>query len=411
MAFSYVEHVGDGVQTAFSFRFTGDGYGYFRESDIHVFVGGVEVGNWTLTAPNQLSFAAAPAVGARIVIRRIMPKDLPFSIWKRGNDFSPLTTNNNFLQQLYALQELYDGFMTEGFRFNQDLSMGGYRIKDVGDGVDPKDAVNVSQLMEANVGAGDAAERAKASADAAEASARAAVISAGHAVDAADRASASEVGAAASAQIAATAANRVTEIKNQAEAAATRTEKALADFIPLEQSAAQAADTAIDRAAFASTEADRAKAEADRAKASADSIDMTQINARLDAVDEKNTEQDGHISTLNGSVTALESKVTDVETKKQDKVRGLGIVSGGITQFPTGQEYIDSAGGECFMGAGASMPESYVYFSCLGKRDSGGDGGGFMGVGYNGRPYSGYLSSGTMAWTELLQTNRFTFVF
>lgn len=142
MNFSYTRDVGDGVKTVFTISFAGQDSGYINQTNVHVFVDGVEV-PFTInpTDPNKVYLSTAPALGADVLIRRIMPKSIPYSDFKNGNPFSQDTLNNTNLQQLYVVQELLDGFLPEGFYYKQDVNMGGYNIKNLGDAIDPDDAV------------------------------------------------------------------------------------------------------------------------------------------------------------------------------------------------------------------------------------------------------------------------------
>src|SRR5690554_3083610 len=137
MAFSYVTNTGDGSQRSFSFSFVGQDEGYLREDDILATVDGAEA-PFILTSPNTLEFDTAPASGSSIIIRRAMPKDLPFADFSRGNNFGPEILNNSFLQSLYIIHEALDGWFPEGFQFltnvgfADDVNFNGYNIDNVG---------------------------------------------------------------------------------------------------------------------------------------------------------------------------------------------------------------------------------------------------------------------------------------
>ena len=145
MNFSFTRDTGDGVKTVFTMSFAGQDEGYLNASNIHVLVNGVEV-PFTInpTDPNKVYLSTAPANGADVLIRRIMPKNVPYSDFKNGNPFSQDTLNYTQLQQLYVTQELLDGFLPDGFYFKQDVNMGGHNIKNLGEAVDPDDAVKKS---------------------------------------------------------------------------------------------------------------------------------------------------------------------------------------------------------------------------------------------------------------------------
>lgn len=129
---SFVRYTGDGVQTQFSLVSSGKNMGYFRTSDIHSYVDGVEVPNTIqIQSPHIVTITPAPVVGSDILIRREMPNDKPYSDFARGNNFGHRQVNNTFLQQLYLLQELLDGFTPEGYYLKQDLNAGGNSIVNV----------------------------------------------------------------------------------------------------------------------------------------------------------------------------------------------------------------------------------------------------------------------------------------
>jgi len=131
MTFSYVQRSGNGTQKAFTFSFTGQDEGYFRDEDLVVFVDGAVV-PFSLTSSNTLELSVAPPVGdGNVFIRRIMPKDVPYADFKRGNNFGQEVLNNSFLQLLYIVHESLDGFFPEGYtiqsaiRFVEDATIEG----------------------------------------------------------------------------------------------------------------------------------------------------------------------------------------------------------------------------------------------------------------------------------------------
>lgn len=146
MSYTFTADVGDGVKTVFPFSFAGQDTGYLRVTDITVYVAGVSV-PFTInpTDPNKAYLTTAPAIGAEVLIRRIMPKNVPYSDFARGNPFSQDTLNNTNLQQLYVVQELLDGFLPEGFYFKQDVNMGGHKLVNLGEGTQSGDSVNWDQ--------------------------------------------------------------------------------------------------------------------------------------------------------------------------------------------------------------------------------------------------------------------------
>lgn len=148
MRYTYVVDVGDGVKKDFPFSFAGQDTGYLSVSNIAVFVAGVQVGNYTIrpSSPNVVNFSTAPPIGAEVLIRRIMPKEVPYTDFSRGNPFSQDALNDTNLQMLYLIQEIYDGYLPEGFFFRVDIDMRGHKLVNLGEGVDDGDSVNMKQF-------------------------------------------------------------------------------------------------------------------------------------------------------------------------------------------------------------------------------------------------------------------------
>ena len=131
MTFSYVKRSGNGTQKAFTFSFTGQDEGYFRDEDLVVVVDGA-LASFSLTSSNTLELSVAPPAGEdNVLIRRVMPKDVPYADFKRGNNFGQEVLNNSFLQLLYIVHESLDGFFPEGYtiqsaiRFIEDATIDG----------------------------------------------------------------------------------------------------------------------------------------------------------------------------------------------------------------------------------------------------------------------------------------------
>ncbi len=131
--FSFVRHVGDGSTSNFNIAISGENIGYISTDDIHVYVNDIEVAYVIYPeSPHIAVVQPAPAYGADVLIRRIMPTDKPYANFARGNNFGQGQINNSFLQQLYLTQELLDGFFPEGFYLKDDISLGGNTLVDIG---------------------------------------------------------------------------------------------------------------------------------------------------------------------------------------------------------------------------------------------------------------------------------------
>jgi len=149
MAFSFTQSVGDGTTVSYPFSFVGEGKGYLRDSDIKVFLDDVE-STYTLIGTNTIQFNTAPSVGADILIRRIMPKDKPYTDFSRGNNFGQNQLNFTVLQQLYIYHEILDGFSdgVTDHQFQADINMNGHTIRNMAAPVGDGDAVPLQFLRE-----------------------------------------------------------------------------------------------------------------------------------------------------------------------------------------------------------------------------------------------------------------------
>lgn len=150
MSYTFTEHTASAGQVTYPFRFAGRDKGYLRASDIMVekLQGSDwhEMTGWQLSGTNQITFTQAPAEGTKMRIRRVAEKEYPYAEFDRGVTLDMKSLNNSFVHVLEVTQELLDGFYPEGYFVKQHVSWGGNRITNLGDGIDPKDAVNKSQL-------------------------------------------------------------------------------------------------------------------------------------------------------------------------------------------------------------------------------------------------------------------------
>lgn len=148
MNYTFDTKVGDGTTTSFTFGFVGPDEGYVDlRRDLRVFVNGVAVAFTTSFAdPNKVFINPAPAAGSSILIRRIMPRNQPYTDFKGGNAFTPSNLNYTALQQLYLTQEILDGFYDPDFYFKQDINMGGHKLVNLTHGTASGHSVNWDQL-------------------------------------------------------------------------------------------------------------------------------------------------------------------------------------------------------------------------------------------------------------------------
>lgn len=151
MSYSYTERTGNGTQVTYTFSFAGRDKGYIKASDVYVefLINGEwlnQTTGWALSGTNQITFTTAPANGQKMRIRRIVGKEQPYAEFSRNVALDMNSLNNSFIHLLEISQELLDGFWPEGYFVKQNLNMGGFRIINLGNGVDAGDAINKGQL-------------------------------------------------------------------------------------------------------------------------------------------------------------------------------------------------------------------------------------------------------------------------
>lgn len=140
MSLSFTPYTGDGITRTFPFSFAGLNKGYLRDEDVVVEVDGTPV-SFTLSGVNQVTLSSPPVLGTKVAIRRILPKEKPYSEFKRGNNLGQTQIQNSFLQQLYVVQEMLDGYFPEGFEFKKPISFNEQIIRGVGFDLDDPTSV------------------------------------------------------------------------------------------------------------------------------------------------------------------------------------------------------------------------------------------------------------------------------
>lgn len=157
MTYSYQPHTTSSGVLTYSFSFAGDDPGYISVNDVYVETREsgqpewvqLDSAYWDLTGSNQITLLqpiAAPADGTNnLRIRRIVPKEVPYATFPRGAMLDMLNLNRSFIQLLQALQEVLDGFLPEGFAFQQNINMNGHKLVNLAPGTDPGDSVNWDQ--------------------------------------------------------------------------------------------------------------------------------------------------------------------------------------------------------------------------------------------------------------------------
>jgi hypothetical protein len=150
MSLTFSQTPGNGVNL--SFPITNKG-GYFTDDDIVVEFITLATGEVAEQSPSTYEissgfviFTVAPPDTVDVRIRRRITLDNPYSTFTRGNDFGKDNINKSFLQALYQIQQIADGFLPSDYYLKADLNAGARKITNLADGSDPQDVCTYGQL-------------------------------------------------------------------------------------------------------------------------------------------------------------------------------------------------------------------------------------------------------------------------
>lgn len=169
MAFSIQRAVSDGTLQDLGITIQ-----YINRADMQVFIEDVpqvEGTDYTWTNDTLIHFTVPVPNGDEVVIRRRTQLSQMLNIFALGAQFNNATMDENFEQVLFIGQEAFEGAtITEVFN---DIDMHGFRVRNLGDGSLPGDAVTYGQMQAFDQSALNSASAAAASAAAAAATAAA----------------------------------------------------------------------------------------------------------------------------------------------------------------------------------------------------------------------------------------------
>lgn len=346
MAYSYVRYTGNGSTTNYTFSFP-----YLSQDHIKVRVAGSLVTNWSFLNASTIQFAAAPANGAVIEIRRVTPKDQAVVNFTDGSvllerDLDLLTTYDLYLAQ--ETQDAVDASISQTSLGVWDAQ--NKRITNMADPVSAQDAVTKTW---AETGMSSQLAQATAQATAAAGSATAAAGSASAAATSASNASTSASNSASSATAAsgsATAASgSATAAANSATAAATSATNANTSAVAAASSATAAAGSATTATTQANNAAASAVSAANSAAAAATALDNFDDRYLGQKASDPSVDNDG-----NALVTgALYYNTTDAVMRVYT---GSGWINASSAQVATMKTYIyvATAGQTVFSGNDAN---------------------------------------------------------
>jgi microcystin-dependent protein len=120
---------------------------YFDRDEISVFFDNIVDAlpwSWVGLTEKTISFSPDVPNGVEVLVRRTTPLAEVFHDFDGGAAFVATTVDENFKQVLHIAQEAVEGGTTGDF-FN-NLNMHGYKITNLGDPVNPGDAVNLERF-------------------------------------------------------------------------------------------------------------------------------------------------------------------------------------------------------------------------------------------------------------------------
>ena len=142
MALTQNTYTADGTTTKYSIQFE-----YLRESDVNVSLNGVQTTAFTLANATTVNLNSPPDNGVKVRVYRSTDNEELASRFFAGSAIRASDLNKNFEQTLFSVQEVLNRFIdrTQAI-FENIINMGNFRITNMADGVDDKDAVTKSQL-------------------------------------------------------------------------------------------------------------------------------------------------------------------------------------------------------------------------------------------------------------------------
>ena len=135
-------YTADGNTTKYSIDFE-----YLKESDVKVSLDGVETTAFTLANATTVNLNSIPNAGVAVRVFRTTDNEELESRFFAGSAIRAADLNKNFEQTLFSVQEVLARFIdrTQAI-FQNNVNLSNFKIVNLGNGTDPGDAVNKSQL-------------------------------------------------------------------------------------------------------------------------------------------------------------------------------------------------------------------------------------------------------------------------
>lgn len=113
---------------------------YLDKSYIHVYLDGVETTGYTWTSATNIRLNSALTASTTVLLIRKTEREYLYIEFASGSPFIEGNVDSQNTQFLHLAQELVEGRAIPGFY--GDISMNGYRITNLGNPKDPRDATN-----------------------------------------------------------------------------------------------------------------------------------------------------------------------------------------------------------------------------------------------------------------------------
>lgn len=150
MAATRLDREGDGSTTVYSVTFS---LGYMRKEFVYVYLASQQYTtqlDYSWINSTQIELYAPLPVGTKFHIRRVVVRDQPVNDYESGAILRENNLDDSFLQHLMIQEEISDGYfvLSGDYVVQEPIDMLGNKIVNVGNAIDPADALPLGQADE-----------------------------------------------------------------------------------------------------------------------------------------------------------------------------------------------------------------------------------------------------------------------